>query len=128
MKIEHIAIWTKDLEKMREFYLQFFDLNSNEKYHNSKKNFSSYFLSFPTGARIELMYNPEIHEIVKTAELKLGMTHFAISVGCKEKVDELTNLIRQNGYRIVGEPRITGDGYYESLISDPEGNLIEITE
>ena len=113
---------------MREFYLRFFDVNSNEKYYNPKKDFSSYFLSFPTGARIELMYNPEIHEIVKTTELKLGLIHFAISVGCKEKVDELTNLIRQNGYIIVGEPRITGDGYYESLISDPEGNLIEITE
>ena len=128
MKIEHIAIWTKNLENMREFYLQFFDLNSNEIYHNSKKNFSSYFLSFPTGARIELMYKPEISEIIKTAELNLGLTHFAISVGSKEKVDELTNLIRQNGYRIVGEPRTTGDGYYESVISDPEGNIIEITE
>ena len=128
MKIEHIAIWTKDLENMREFYLRFFDLNSNEKYHNSKKNFSSYFLSFPTGARIELMYKPEISEFIKTAELNLVLTHFAISVGSKEKVDELTNLIRQNGYRIVGEPRTTGDGYYESVISDPEGNIIEITE
>ena len=128
MKIEHIAIWTIDLEKMREFYLQFFDLISNEKYHNPKKNFSSYFLSFPTGTRIELMFKPEIVEIVKTAEINVGLTHFAISVGSKEKVDELTNLIGQNGYRIVGEPRTTGDGYYESVISDPEGNLIEITE
>ena len=78
MKIEHIAIWTKDLEKMKKFYLRFFDLNSNEKYYNSKNKFSSYFLSFPTGARIELMYKPEIFEIVKTAELNLGLTHFAI--------------------------------------------------
>ena len=127
MKIEHIAIWTKDLEKMKEFYLQYFDLSSNEKYHNSKKNFSAYFLSFPTGARIELMFKPEIFEIIKSTEFNLGLTHFAISVGSKEKVDKLTNLIRQNGHRIVGEPRITGDGYYESVISDPEGNLIEIT-
>jgi len=128
MKIEHIAIWTKDLEKMREFYLQFFDLISNEKYHNAKKKFSSYFLSFPTGARIELMFKPEIVEIIKSAEFNVGLTHFAISVGSKEKVDELTNLIRQNAYRVVGEPRMTGDGYYESVISDPEGNLIEITD
>ena len=113
---------------MREFYLQFFDLNSNEKYHNSKKNFSSYFLSFPTGARIELIYKPEISEIIKTADLNFGLTHYAISVGSKEKVDELTNLIRQNGYRVVQEPRTTGDGYYESVISDPEGNIIELTE
>jgi lactoylglutathione lyase len=112
---------------MRGFYLQFFDLISNEKYYNYKKNFSSYFLSFPTGARIELMYKPGIFEIVKTAESNLGLTHFAISVGSKEKVDEITNLIRKNGFRIAGEPRLTGDGYYESVISDPEGNLIEIT-
>ena len=113
---------------MREFYLQFFDLTSNKKYYNSKKNFSSYFLSFPTGARIELMYKPEIFEIIETPELYFGLTHFAISVASKEKVDVLTNIIRQNGHLIVSEPRITGDGYYESVISDPEGNLIEITE
>jgi len=113
---------------MREFYLQFFDLTSNKKYYNSKKNFSSYFLSFPTGARIELMYKPEIFEIIETPELDFGLTHFAISVDSKEKVDVLTNIIRQNGHLIVSEPRITGDGYYESVISDPEGNLIEITE
>ena len=56
------------------------------------------------------------------------MTHIAISVGNKEKVDLLTNLIRNKGYEIIGEPRTTGDGYYESVIADPEGNHIEITE
>lgn len=127
MKIEHIAIWTKDLENMRQFYLQFFDVSCNEKYYNPKKRFSSYFLAFSTGARIELMHKPEIADLIKTAELNLGLTHFAISVGSKEKVDELTELIRQNGYPILGEPRVTGDGYYESVISDPEGNQIEIT-
>ena len=85
MKIEHIAIWTKDLENMREFYLRFFDLNSNEKYHNSKKNFSSYFLSFPTGARIELMYKPEISEIIKTAELNLGLFIMQYQLVAKKK-------------------------------------------
>ena len=53
MKLEHIAIWTSDLEKMKDFYLRFFELESNEKYYNPKKEFSSYFLSFKTGARIE---------------------------------------------------------------------------
>lgn len=126
MKIEHIAIWVKDIEKMKGFYLYFFDMKSNEKYENPKKNFSSYFLSFKDGARIELMHNPDISEFIEKS--KLGLTHFAISVGNKEKVDSITENIRENGYQIIGEPRTTGDGYYESIIADPEGNLIELTE
>ncbi|WP_298338439.1 VOC family protein [uncultured Algibacter sp.] len=128
MKIEHIAIWTLNLEKMKNFYLEFFDLKSNEKYYNPKKKFSSYFLKFEKGARIELMHRPDISEFIEKSESKLGITHFAISVGSKERVDSITELIKKNGFRIVGEPRTTGDGYYESVIADPEGNLIEITE
>ena len=111
---------------MKGFYLHFFDMKSNEKYENPKKNFSSYFLSFKDGARIELMHNPDISEFIEKS--KLGLTHFAISVGNKEKVDSITENIRENGYQIIGEPRTTGDGYYESNIADPEGNLIELTE
>ncbi len=128
MKIEHIAIWTADLEGMKQFYLQFFDLQSNEKYYNPKKQFTSYFLSFEDGARIELMHRPEISELIKRPGSMLGLTHFAISVGSKEKVDSLTERIRNAGHSIIGEPRTTGDGYYESVIADPEGNWIEITE
>lgn len=128
MKIEHIAIWTKDLEKMKCFYLKYFKLTSSEKYFNPKKKFSSYFLSFENGARIELMHRPDISEFLDQSTQKFGLTHFAISVGSKESVDDMTDLIRKNGYKIVGEPRVTGDGYYESVIEDPEGNLIELTK
>ncbi|MDF0717398.1 VOC family protein [Muricauda sp. 334s03] len=128
MKIEHIAIWTSDLEKMRAFYLRFFELESNEKYYNPKKQFSSYFLSFKNGARIELMHRPDISEFITNRDTKLGLAHFAISVGSKQKVDALTESIRKNGFTVIGEPRTTGDGYYESVIADPEGNWIEITE
>ena len=128
MKIEHIAIWTLDLEKMKDFYLKFFELSSNEKYFNPKKQFSSYFLKFENGARIELMHRPDISEFMEKSGSKLGLAHFAISVGSKEKVNSLTEKIRTNGYKIIGEPRTTGDGYYESIVADPEGNLIEITK
>jgi len=127
MKIEHIAIWTLDLEKMKEFYLKYFDLESNEKYYNPKKKFSSYFLSFESGARIELMHRPDISEFIGKADSQLGLAHFALSVGSREGVDFLTELIRDDGYQIIGESRTTGDGYYESVIADPEGNLIELT-
>lgn len=127
MRIEHLAIWTKDIDKMKAFYLRFFDVSSNKKYVNSLKGFSSYFLSFKEGARIELMHLSDISDTAIELHSKIGLAHFALSVGSKEKVDSLTNEIRQGGFKVVGEPRITGDGYYESVISDPEGNLIELT-
>ena len=74
------------------------------------------------------MHRPDISEFIKNTDSYLGLTHFAISVGSKEKVDLLTEIVRKNGFNVIGEPRTTGDGYYESVIADPEGNLIELTE
>jgi len=128
MKIEHLAIWAKDLEKMRRFYMTYFDMKSNEKYENTQKQFTSYFLSFEGAeTRIELMHNPSIVEVMTDNGVEIGLTHFAISVGSKEKVDQFTTRLRANGFSIVGEPRTTGDGYYESVVLDCEGNRIEIT-
>ena len=128
MKIEHIAFWVKDLERMKNFYREYFNMTCGEKYVNRSKRFSSYFLAFDSGARIEIMHRPDISEQVGRTGEKYGLTHLAISVGTKEKVNELTELIRNDGFEIIGEPRMTGDGCYESIISDPEGNHIEITE
>ncbi len=129
MKIEHIAFWVNDLEKMKEFYEKYFQGRASAKYRNESKNFTSYFLEFESGSRIELMKKLEITENKNDFENQtIGITHLAFSVGNKEKVDEMTNEFRQDGYKIVGEPRTTGDGYYESVILDPEKNIIEITE
>lgn len=127
MHIEHLAIWTRDLEAVRSFYLRYFDLTSNELYHNPRKEFRSYFLSFESGTRLELMHRPDIARLLAQTEEGLGLTHFAISVGSQEKVDELTEKLRSEGFPVVGEPRTTGDGYYESVVLDPEGNRIELT-
>lgn len=128
MKIEHVAIWVEDLEKIKNFYIKYFNMKCGVKYINKKKSFSSYFLSFDNGTRIELMYRPDISEPIGNKGGIYGLTHMAISVGNQKKVDQLTDLIRTNGYEIIGEPRTTRDGYYESVIADPEGNHIEITE
>jgi lactoylglutathione lyase len=128
MKIDHLAIWVRDLEKMKAFYTKYFQSASGEKYCNPKKNFSSYFLSFEGECRLEIMQMPNIPENENDAYQQYrGIIHFAISVGSKEKVDALTEHLRKDGYEIVGEPRTTGDGYYESVILDPENNRIEIT-
>lgn len=129
MRIEHLAIWTRDLESMRSFYMRYFKMISSKKYHNKKKGFTSYFLSFQgEKSRIELMHRDDITKESNDRESSLGLTHFGISVGGKEKVNELTELMRTDHCRIVGEPRTTGDGYYESVVLDCEGNRVEITE
>jgi len=128
MKIEHIAIWAKDVEKLKDFYSLYFHALAGEKYFNPKKNFHSYFLSFDTGCRLELMQMPGILDNKDTkASQYFGLTHLAISVGSSELVDHLTTQLRGDGYVVASEPRTTGDGYYESVILDPEGNRIEIT-
>ena len=129
MHIEHLAIWVRDLERMRAFYETYFGATANTKYINATKGFSSYFLSFPQGGpRLELMQMPGIPDSKNDALAQFsGLIHFAISVGDEATVDALTNRLRADGLTIVGEPRRTGDGYYESVVLDPEGNRIEVT-
>ncbi len=128
MKIEHVAVWTNQLEAMKTFYSGFFQAIPNEKYCNAAKSFSSYFLSFEGGARLELMQMPEIpgnkNDVM---DQSIGFIHIAISTGSKERVDALTEAIRAAGYPVIGEPRWTGDGYYESVILDPDSNRVELT-
>ena len=128
MKIEHLAIWVKDIETMKHFYEKYFHGKAGERYHNFKKNFYSYFISFEEGCRLELMNRPNIPKDESSITMeRMGIIHFAISVGSKEKVDQMTKQLRTDGYEIIGEPRTTGDGYYESVVLDPENNRIEIT-
>lgn len=127
MKIEHIAIWVNDLNRMKLFYETYFGATSNEMYHNPTKQFSSYFLTFGSGPRLELMHRDDIVILLKEGQEAIGLTHFAVSVGSKFKVDSLTEELQKDGFTIVGDPRTTGDGYYESVVLDPEGNRVEIT-
>jgi len=124
MKIHHIAIWTFRLEELREFYIRYFNGTSNEKYINPKKGFESYFIYFDDGAALELMSRTDVQN-TPIEENKLGLTHFALSFPSKEDVLRTTEQLRSNGYIIAGEPRTSGDGYFESVILDPDGNRVE---
>ncbi len=129
MRIEHVALWTRNLERMRDFYVGFFDGKSNEKYVNPRTGFESYFISFDSGARLEIMRKADIPANRNDVdEQYIGLIHVAMSTGSRESVDRLTNELRAAGYRVVSEPRETGDGYYESCVLDPDGNRVEITE
>lgn len=127
MKISHIAIWTYNLEGMRNFYIHYFDASSGEAYFNHTKDFKSYMITFNGECSLELMQMPGIPKTKNNPKKQFsGLIHFAIKVGSTQKVIELTEQLRKDGFQIVGEPRTTGNGFYESVILDPEGNRVEI--
>ncbi len=126
MLIEHIAMYVNDLESARDFFVNYLGGHSNDGYHNKTTDFRSYFISFDDGARLEIMTKPELEDQDKPLN-RTGYAHIAFSVGSKEKVNELTDRLRADGYEVVSGPRTTGDGYYESCIVAIEGNQIEIT-
>lgn len=129
MHIHHVAIWCADLEKLAQFYNRYFGAEISNKYTNAAKGFSSYFMTFSSGAKIELMGKKDIPSNKNAvAAQNLGIIHIAISVGSRDKVDRLTKELENEGITIESQPRTTGDGYYESCILDPENNRIEITE
>jgi lactoylglutathione lyase len=125
MHIEHIAIWVKDLDVSTDFYSKFFGANIGPIYHNPITNFTSRFITFDSGARIEIMTRPDITE--NAANNAFGYIHIALSVGSTAEVDRLTKSLSENGVNVLSKPRTTGDGYYESKVADPDGNEIEIT-
>ena len=126
MRIEHAALYVRDPESARDFFITYFDGCSNEGYHNRKTGFRSYFISFEDGARLEIMSKPVMADNGK-AQDRTGYAHIAFSVGSRERVDALTSRLAADGYAVVSGPRTTGDGYYESCIAAIEENLIEIT-
>ena len=127
MRIEHIAMYVNDLEKTKEFFIQYFHAKANDGYHNKTTDFRSYFLTFDNGTRLEIMNKPDMTDTEKSLT-RTGYVHIAFSLGSKQAVDTLTEKLRADGYLVVSGPRTTGDGYYESCIVGIEGNQIEITE
>lgn len=126
-RIEHIALWSDDIERLARFYADYFDATVGPKYTNAAKGFESRFLSFDGGARLELMQTSTLQPLRPAAGAqRMGLTHMAFSLGTESRVDELTDTLRSAGLVVVEGPRRTGDGYYESVVLDPDGNRIEL--
>ena len=129
MTLEHVAIWTDKLEELRAYYIKYFDGISNEKYTNQKNQFHSYFLSFRSGARLEIMSMPGIPDNQNdtiTSQHK-GIIHLAFGVETIGEVDEKARQLQADGFKILKGPRKTGDGYYEFETLDPDNNRLEVT-
>jgi len=127
-RIEHIALWTEDIERLAAFYSQYLGASVGPKYVNASKGFESRFLMFENGARLEVMKTSTLQPLKHAPGVqRMGLTHLAFSLGTERRVDELTGSLRAAGFAVADGPRRTGDGYYESVVLDPDGNRIELT-
>lgn len=124
INIGHIGLWVKNLETMRDFYVDIMGGNCGEKYSYPKKGFESYFITFGNNVAVEIMTSERINQ--QQIEICFGWAHLAFTMDSVESVDSFVNRVREIGIQIIGNPRLTGDGYYEAVISDPENNTIEI--
>lgn len=124
MKIEHLGLFVANLEAAKDFYSQYFGGQAGPKYHNPRTGFSSYFINLAEGARLELCHKADLPQV---ATERLGLAHLAFSLGSKEAVDTKVEQLRAAGCELLSGPRITGDGYYEAVVTDLEGNLLELT-
>jgi lactoylglutathione lyase len=129
MTLEHVAIWTDNLEVLKDYYIRFFGGVSNEKYFNEKKQFESYFLTFESGARLEIMKMPNIPDNANDRVMAQhkGIIHLAFGVDTPEEVNQKAEELAAAGYPILSGPRITGDGYYEFETLDPDNNRLEVS-
>ncbi len=126
MRIDHIAMYVNDLERVRDFFIMYFDAEVNDGYYNEKTGLRTYFLTFADGSRLEIMSRPGMSDEEKKL-VRTGYIHLAFSTGSREKVDLLTKRLKEDGFEVLSGPRTTGDGYYESCVLGAEGNQIEIT-
>jgi lactoylglutathione lyase len=127
-RIDHVAFWVRDIDKVCAFYASYFGATVGSRYDNPAKGFVSRFLAFESGARIEVMTTTTLSPVeLKGGVHRMGLTHLALAVQSESEVDRLTDRLRADGHAVLEGPRRTGDGYYESVVLDPEGNRIELT-
>lgn len=124
-RIEHIGVWVRDIDVVAAFYQRWFGARIGQRYENPRKGFASRFLELGGGARLELMTRVDV--TASTPGVQLGLAHVAIALAGEAEVDALATELRAAGVPLDDGPRRTGDGYYEFVVRDPEGNRVEVT-
>lgn len=127
MSIAHVALWTKDLERVAAFWVDFLGAEAGDIYESRRRpGFRSRFLTVGSGPPIEVMEGPWLAAHDGPDVERAGYAHVALSLGSGNAVDDMAARAAREGL-LVSKARWTGDGFYEAVIRDPDGNLIEIT-
>jgi len=126
--LEHIALWTTQLERLKDFYVHHFNGVAGPRYENPSKDFASYFIAFASGSRLEIMQMPSVPRSLDDIHRQFtGFIHIAFAPDSSGEIDQLTATLETAGCAVLERPHMTGDGYYESVILDPDGNRVELS-
>jgi lactoylglutathione lyase len=126
--LEHIALWTTQLERLKDFYIHHFNGVAGPRYENPSKDFASYFIAFAGGSRLEIMQMPSVPRSLDDVHRQFtGFIHIAFAPDSAGEIDQLTATLETAGCAVLERPHMTGDGYYESVILDPDGNRVELS-
>ena len=126
MRLHHVAMYVKNIEKAKEFFVKYLDGCASDIYRNQETGFQSYFITFDDEVNLEIMSRPNMEDVEKSPA-RTGFIHVAFSLGSREAVDKLTKRLEEDGYDVISGPRTTGDGFYESCVAIMEENIIELT-
>lgn len=125
VRLEHVAVWTPDVDRLVAFYTRWLAAQAGPPYRNPRTGLHTVFLTWPDcPTRLEVMARPDVS--LPSAGPRLGYAHLALTVGPPEEVDRMTRELAAAEVRIAGQPRWTGDGYYEAVLLDPDGNPVEL--
>lgn len=126
MRIQHVALWTRDIEAAARFWADHFGARVGDRYESARRpGFVSRFVRLEGGAAIELMTGPWLAAAEPELERE-GWAHIAVTVGSREMVRSLAERLQAAGL-LVSAPRLTGDGFFEAVARTPDGALVEIT-
>lgn len=122
MKLHHIAFWSKDIEALIEFYRTYF--GGEVLFRHESGDFQCVFVKIFSGLTLEIMTRSKLCDAV--AEDRVGYSHFSIEVDSKDEVDRLTDYFIAHKIPMKKVKEQYDDGFYESAVLDPDGNIIEI--
>lgn len=122
MKLHHVAFWTNNLDALETFYVKYF--NGKVLFRHSKDDFKCVFIEVFDSIKIELMTRANLPS--QDLDERVGYSHLSIELDSKEKVNELTDFFSQEKVKIEKNKEQYDDGFYESSIRDPDGNIIEL--
>ena len=125
-QLDHVALVTKDVEGLRDFYQQLRGVAS-ALCTDADTGLHTCVLDF-CGVRLELLERPGDGERHDGDGRPSGLLHLGFALGSADAVDELSGAIAAAGYRVLEPPHRVGQlGPYQSVVLDPDGNQVKLT-
>jgi catechol 2,3-dioxygenase-like lactoylglutathione lyase family enzyme len=125
-QIEHIALATKHLESLCDFYRQLGGV-ALPLAPDPGDGLPGCVFDF-CGVRLELFERPRSGRAAAGDGGPLRLLHLGFALGSADAVDELSRVLAAAGHRVLEPPHRASElGRYGSVILDPDGNRLKLS-